>query len=149
MGKDFPGPETGLWRFVLRLIALFSAVFGIIASTAGTAYPVNSFFYWLFLSLCGLWSLIVLGILCFKCAPHPGCCIAFDLIAAALSVVIVAVSAIDLYVDYYGRGIACLIFSLFVFVAHFTLFVVACIDVHRRRRLPNPKAPYREVLPEV
>lgn len=30
-------------------------------------------------------------------------------------------------------------------VDHFMMFVLACIDVDRRRRLTNPKAPYREV----
>lgn len=50
MGKSFPGPETGIWRIILRLISLFGSVFGIIASTAGTYYPINSFWYYLFVS---------------------------------------------------------------------------------------------------
>ncbi|KAJ5903455.1 hypothetical protein N7504_005838 [Penicillium tannophilum] len=126
------GPETGIWRIILRLISLFGSVFGIIASTAGTYYPINSFWYYLFFSICGFWSLIVLGCLCFKLAPHPGCCIAFDLLLIVASGWLVAVAAIGVtYEDtrWMGRDIASLIFALIVL----------------RRRLTNPKAPYREV----
>ncbi|KAJ5805865.1 uncharacterized protein N7503_003467 [Penicillium pulvis] len=150
MGKAFPGPETGLWRIVLRLISLFGSVFGIIASTAGAYYPINSFWYYLFFSICGFWSLIVLGFLCFKLAPHPGCCIAFDLLLIVASAWLVAVAGIGITYDYtrwMGRDIASLVFALIVFVDHFMMFVLACIDVDKRRRLHNPKAPYREVSP--
>ncbi|KAJ5921283.1 hypothetical protein N7466_009609 [Penicillium verhagenii] len=152
MGKSFPGPETGLWRIVLRLVALFAAVFTIIVSTAGTAYPVESFWFYLLMGLCGLWSVINLVFLCCKRVPHPGCNIAFDLIAAIFAAFLVAVSAIDatIFGGVQGRAIACTVFSVITLVTHFTMFVLACIDVHRRRRLPNPKAPYRVVsLEEV
>ncbi|KAJ5663357.1 hypothetical protein N7507_004088 [Penicillium longicatenatum] len=151
MGKAFPGPETGIWRIILRLISLFGSVFGIIASTAGTYYPLDSFWYYLFFSFCGLWSLIALVFLFCKRAPHPGCCIAFDLLLIFASGFLVAVATIGVSFEDYremGRDIATLVFTICVFVAHFMMFVLACIDVHHRRRLPNPKAPYREVSPD-
>lgn len=67
--------------------------------------------------MCALWSLIVLGFLCFKRAPHPGCCIAFDLILIPASGFLIAVAAIGIAYDgtrWMGRDIASLVFALIV-----------------------------------
>ncbi|KAJ5238583.1 hypothetical protein N7468_003202 [Penicillium chermesinum] len=154
----FPGSEKSVWRVVLRMISLWGSVFGIIAIAAGSPFPDSAFWYYLMLGLCAFWSLIVLIIMAFKCVPHPGFMIAFDLLLTAASVFICVIAGFGTsvyghYDDYEydrlvyeqrARCIAALVFSILVAADHFSLFVIACVDVDNRRQTAFMKAPHDE-----
>ncbi|KAJ5912941.1 hypothetical protein N7504_001824 [Penicillium tannophilum] len=105
--------ETGVSRLVLRAVSLSSAVGGIVA-VSGIDYYAQQFYDYLFLGLCGLWSLINIGLLLFKRSSHPGYCILFDMLLVAASAFLVTVSGIGAAFkgyDLIGRGIAAVVFA--------------------------------------
>ncbi|CAI7674699.1 unnamed protein product [Penicillium palitans] len=133
--RDLWTTETSGPRTACRAFDVLIAVIGIICIAAGTTYQASGVIYYVILGVTTIWSALVSIFSRTERIIHPGFAIALDFALAVVHVFFGSLNAIAASGYSYGRGNA--VVAVFLLVAgglHLLFFVLACRDLHVRRR---------------